>query len=118
MTNLLDPVNAQDAVTKSYMDSATFTPYFIPYALTATVDRANGWMQSYLPTTLTTIVFADGGTGGVDQVNLSLWAGTNSITFGTNNVAFSAAVTPETNSTTTILYYSPMWLTTWEATEL
>jgi len=98
--------------------SATFTPYFIPYALTVTVSRANGWMQSYLPTALTTIVFADGGTGGVDQVNLSLWAGTNSITFGTNNVAFSAAVTPETNSTTTILYYSPMWLTTWEATEL
>jgi len=118
-TNCADPVNPQDLATKAYVDSATATPYTITYASTVTVSRANGWVQAYQPTGASTILIENGATGGIDQVNLSLWAGTNTITFVTNAaIVYAAAITPDTNDTTTILYYSEMFKTNWSAEEL
>ena len=80
----------------------------------------NGWLQSlYVTDPAVTITLLNGGTGGVDQVNLSLWAGTNSITFTTNAaIVYATEITPATNDATTILYYSRMWSTNWSASEL
>ena len=114
-TNGLASVTYVDAA----IDSATATPYVITPALTVTVSRANGWMQSYYVTNpVTTINIGVGGTTGVDQVNLSVWGGTNSVTIATSIVTFATAPTYPTNDAMTILYYSEMWETNWIGSEL
>lgn len=94
--------------------SASVTPYAIGYAATVTVSRANGAWQSYRPTNTTTIAIENGGTGTVDSVRLDLWAGTNTVTFATNNVTY-ADFTAATNATTALLYDSRLWHTDWSA---
>jgi len=122
--NGLSITNANDGsytgvlATVDYVDAAEATPYEITYAATVTVSVANGWLQAYAPTNTTTILIEDGDTNNVGQVNLSLYAGTNSVTLGTNNVTFASAITPSTNATTTILYYSAWKSTEWEGAEL
>lgn len=97
--------------------AATQNAYVIPYALTVTVQRANGYYQSLLCTNDTTIKIEAAGTNELSSINLSLWAGEHSVDFNGDHVTYDPVITPATNATTTILYFSEYWSTNWTGEE-
>lgn len=116
--SILTANNVQDAIDE--VVSADFTPYAITAVNgTATVSRANGWLQSIdMSGNLVLDVGAASSTVG-SQINLSINAGANTLSYSDNatNIVTGLSDITVTN-VTTILFYSPMFTNTWEATEL
>lgn len=108
-------------ITSIIINAASSVPYAIPYASTVTVDPANGWKQSINATNDMTITFAYGSADTDTLLMVTLWASTNSITFGTNNVYgtnHTAMVWPAptpTNQPLIISMQNPMFTTNWTA---
>jgi hypothetical protein len=95
------------------------TPYAItPASGTATVSRANGKYQTVTLSGATTISLVNSATNVTSWIQLDLWAGTNSVTFLTNNVTYFATPTPSTTSATVLIYNSPFKLTSWDGTQV
>ena len=117
-----DPLG--DLATTNALTSAITAADALPYAITsasgtATVSRANGWLQSLDMTGPLVLNIGDGSASYISQVNLSVSAGTNQLTYttsATNTVTGLSDITA--TNTTTYLLYSPMFETGWEASEL
>ena len=122
-TNALNAAVADKATTNA-LNAAITAADALPYAITsasgtATVSRANGWLQSLDMTGPLVLNIGDGSASLVSQINLSVNAGTNALTYSVNatNICSGLSDITDTN-TTTYLLYSPMFETTWEASEL
>jgi len=113
-----------DKATTNALNAAITAADALPYAITsasgtATVSRANGWLQSLDMTGPLVLNIGDGSASYISQVNLSVDAGTNTLIYTINatNICTGLSDITATN-TTTYLLYSPMFETGWEASEL
>jgi len=110
--------NVQQAIDD--LASADATPYAITAASgTATVDRANGWLQSLDMSGDLVLNITAGSASYLSQVNLTVDASTHTLSYSVNatNIVTGLSDITATN-VTTFLLYSPMFETTWEASEL
>ena len=91
----------------------SYTPYLVAYALTNTIDIANGNYQYYAPTNTTTLLMPAGVTNQMYSLRIDVEPGTKSFTLGTNNVLFTtndvlgvgaSTITIRTNAVTPLLF--------------
>ena len=107
----LQQLFATNYYTKAEIDATSSAPYkawtgtIIPVNGTATVTYAHGNMPTLTITSPTYITLDHTGfaSNGVSRVSLSLYSGTNAVTFNTNLITFATAPTISTNCWNSIL---------------
>jgi hypothetical protein len=109
---------SSNPATMGQLTSASHTPVSLVSASNVEISGFSGWIQALQLTNSATISMASGSTATIDQIHFSLISGTNTVIWGQGIPANIAELVPSTNTTTTILFYSPWGQTNWIGTQL
>ena len=108
-------------------NNVSFTPYVISFAMSNDISLVNGNYQYYRPTNTTTIYLPANNISQLCALRIDVYPGTNSFSFGTNNLCFTTNNSPgvgastisiRTNETTGLIFDRAVSNTLWRVWSL
>jgi hypothetical protein len=106
---------------------SSFTPYIVTFAISNQINLTNGNYQYYAPTSATTIWMPDMPSNFGYSFRIDVNPGTNSFSFGTNNLCFTtndvigvgaSTIRIRTNEATPLVYDKAYNSTNWRVINL
>ena len=104
----------------NYFNSASFTPYTIPWASSNALDLSNGNYQWYEPTNTTALWFPESNTnqGHVIRIDFNPKASSLTLTGSVGTVTFATGFSITNSGTTATIFSKPKYSTIWKGTML